>query len=1039
MTVELHMLGPLEAVRDGGVLALGGPKQRAVLARLALSSGRGVSSDALIDALWGDEVPETAAATLSAYVSRLRKVLGSDAIGRGPNGYVLDPSIGRDVDRFERLLAGDRDSSALKAAVDLWRGPFLGDLGDEPWARPEAVRLAEMRLLAVEDRFARLLDEGADAGLVPEIELELARAPLRERLWESLMLALYRAGRQADALRAYGRAAAVLGEELGIEPGDRLRRLEESILLQHPTLRVDGAVGETVAVRNNLPDRPRGFVGREVELDEIGMRLTAGVLVTIAGAGGVGKTTMAVELAHRVAPAFPGGAWWIDLAPLMSGDQVREAFLDALDLGPRPGQDPLDIVADAVGDRPTLFVIDNCEHVLATAQDAATILGERCPGSGILTTSREAMLLPGEHVVPLGPLPLPTTLQGAADNPAVRLFTRRAQATSPGFQLSSVTLPLVVEVVKRLDGIPLAIEIAASQMPMLSLRDIADGLGGRFVSLEAPGRAPRHATMTAALDWSWQLLDPGPRETLAHLGAFAGAFTVEAAGMAVGREVQSDIEELARVSLVEGPVVDSTGRHRYRLLEPTKQFARSHVPAGIDPDLAHASAYLSLAAVGDRALHSPDQVGIFKRLAADHAELTKAVAVARGRPDGGELLADLAGALWYWLTQSGHAVLAGQILTDALSVEHLPSSRRLRLLAASALVGSESSDDDIVERANEALIGARELEPADVAWVSLIAGDALTAVGEYAASEAPLLHAVEYYESQGIDWGAGWAHLRLCRTYGLTGDFATADTHLMAAETRLMAAGDLQLLAYCRLVRGNRERLTGAFESSLVFIRDARDRFVSIGQELVADECRFLEARALIDVGRWEGAIAVAEDLRTRAAREARLSSIAGAQLLIIQAFTKAGNIDEARLAAVSFERDAPAMGVDYLIPHVAVELVSLALLMEDLDAARDALAHAAALEQSQNPWTKGSVLLARARVALAGGDPEAAASEASAVLGLLPAERHPHAAVAAHAIRGLTGHAVDSLEEIERIIDGFEPGLDALTLAQIDRLRALA
>lgn len=1045
--IELRMLGPLEVVVGERLVPVGGPKQRAVLARIGLHPGIPVSQDTLMDTLWRESLPETAATTVSAYVSRLKKLLGARVLDRGPTGYFLDPgTVTRDVDRFEALLgeaAADPTArvDALKAATDLWRGPFLGDLGSEPWAQPEATRLGELRSLAMEERFIVALDDGAGPELVPELELELSRSPFRERLWEALMLALYRSGRQVDALRAFKRAALILGEDLGIEPGERLRHLEESILFQHPELLTRVELAQAVGVPNNLPGRVQPILGRDAESDSLTRRLSEERLVTLVGIGGVGKTTLALEVAHRSAASYPGGVWWVDLARLTVGSRVGDAFMDAMGLELRPGLGPIDIAASAVGDLAALFVVDSCEHLLGDAREAIRRLLATAPRSAIIATSREVLLLDGEAVAPIGPLTVPGSVDEGADNPSVRLFARRAAAAAGDFQLSSAALPLVVEIVQRLDGLPLAIEIAASQIPMMTLRDLASSLQERFASLKLQGKTPRHTTMQAALDWSWQRLDKAPRRTLAYLSAFAGPFTKEAAMLTAGEDAGEHLGVLTHLSLLEGPLeAGLDGQVRYRMLEPLKQFVKGRIPDGLDPDLAHAATFARLAEREENRLHGPAQADAFARFEGDVDEYVKAVGAVAGREDGTPLVAAIASALWYWLMQKGDATSARELLEGATASSGLNSGVRARLLAANALVGTELGDPRASEQAKELIRSAVNLPPAERAWVLLFAGDALTSLGEYLASRDPLETAASVFAEPALSWAKGWAHLRLCRSYGLAGDFAAGDAHLAAAEKHLSLAGDLQHIAYARLVRGNRDRLLGNFESSLVSIRDALNRFVVLGQELVADKCRALEIQVLMSLGRWDEAIHLSGRLEQSARVEGRPTSVPGARFLTAQALVGKGvEIVEARRVCRALARDAEELGAGHLVPLVAAELAWLHLLDGEVEKAASLGPGLEALRRSENPWSAEVGHIFDARIALRQGDRETAINAANRAVEILPIERHPHGAITGNVVAGLAGDdPVGRLRAVEDALEDFELGLDAITTRDLLELRRL-
>lgn len=1047
MPVELRLLGPIEALIGDEIVTLGGRKQLAVLARLAIAPGSAVSTAALIDAVWGDTAPDTAAATLSAYMSRLRKSLGSDVVQRGPHGYQLAvDDIQTDVSEFECLLETAESeeldpaerAKLLKEAVDIWRGPFLGEMASEPWAQPDARRLGELREAAIEQRIATMLDAGSSTELIPELELQLTRSPLREHLWEFLMLALYRSGRQADALRAYRRASTTLGEELGIEPGEQLRRLEESILLQHPELAGTGHEQDELEVPNNLPVGLSRPVGRTTESVELVQRLGDHRLVTVTGAGGVGKTTIVADVARKAVAGAPDGVWWVDLALVPRSDRVEAAFASALGAEVGAHVTTLDAVIKRLADGESLIIVDNCEHVMEGARDTVQAVLDASPNVSMLATSRERLGIDGETVLQLEPLVLPESLDDIDDNPAVELFVQRAAERSRGFRLSAALRSDVVDIVRLVDGIPLAIEIAAAQLPLFTLPQILASMRARFLELEIAGRVPRQTTMSAAIDWSWHRLDEREGETFARLAAFAGSFDAEAAGLVVGRDVEDDLGALCSKSLLVGPLPSPDGRARFRFLEPIKHYAR---PRGLDDQrsaLAHARAYVTLAEREVEHLHGALQADAFARLSADSAEVLDALGWLAEQPDQQPLLSRLAEAVWYPLFQAGSGRVIQPVLEQLSVAASVSPAARARHLAAASLVSTEVEPQRTIEIAGEALGLALDIPPEDSAWVCLLAGDALTSAGEYLASREPLERAIKHFEDTAVDWAAGWGNLRLVRALALAGDFPSADEILPIAEAQLRRADDLQMIAYTRLVVGNRERMLGRFQQGFAAASDARDRFVALGQEQVADECRFLAIRALVNLGRWETAIEDALGFveLTEAAR--RQTSEAGARLLLGQALAGAEQIDEAREVFSALERDAESLGAGDLALAASVDMVSLALLGGDIDEARGRLGSVTVLHGSESPWTVATVCIAEARVAFAANRLADAANAATEALDVGPREMHIHTAIAAHAILGRVGvDEADHLAAIDEMAAEFDVGLDPLTSRDIELLMA--
>jgi predicted ATPase/DNA-binding SARP family transcriptional activator len=549
--MEFRILGPLEVDDGTGPVRIPGAKERALLADLLVHAGRVVSADRLIDDLWGDQPPGNPANTLQGRVSALRRALGPVAgvLVTRPPGYLLELDHEQvDAARFDRLVAEARRSAArdspdaarqLDEALALWRGPALAEFADQPWAQAEAARLEELRLVAVELRAEVGLAAGRHSELVGELEALVAAHPHRERLRARLMLALYRSGRQADALRVYQETRAVLAEELGIDPSPELQRLHRGILTQDPSLDGAAAVPATPPPRN-LPERLTSFVGRELELSEVGKLVEQHRLVTITGPGGAGKTSLAVELARQLGDGWPDGVWLVELAALRDPGLVPEAVIAALGIGEEPGvasgplAAPVERLAEFVRDKGLLLVLDNCEHLAGACAELVERLLRGAPGLKVLATSREVLGVPGEVRWPVPPLAVPedaVAAEALAGFDAVRLFAERARMADPDFVLDADSGPAAAELCRRLDGMPLAIELAAARVRVLPTRELAARLHDRFRLLTGGARTadPRQRTLRATVDWSWELLEEPDRRLFRRLAVFAGGWTLDAA------------------------------------------------------------------------------------------------------------------------------------------------------------------------------------------------------------------------------------------------------------------------------------------------------------------------------------------------------------------------------------------------------------------------------------------------------------------------------------------------------------------------------
>ncbi|MET0834810.1 MAG: BTAD domain-containing putative transcriptional regulator, partial [Actinomycetota bacterium] len=566
--MEFAILGPLE-VRDGPApVRVPGAKERALLADLLVNAGRVVPADRLVEDLWGDDPPGNPANTLQGRVSALRRALGpaGGALVTRPPGYLLEAGPEQvDAGRFERLVAeataaaageGPRAARQLEEALGLWRGPALAEFADQPWAQAEAARLEELRLAATEALVELRLTAGGHAGLVGELEGLVAAHPTRERLRGQLMVALYRSGRQADALGAYQQAREVLAEELGIDPSPELQRLHHQILLQDPAL--EAAVPDRALPRHNLPERLTSLVGREGELREVAKLVEEHRLVTVTGPGGAGKTSLAVALAERLAAGYPDGVWLVELAALREPALLGEAVAAVLGLDEAAGTGTpppsrAERLASFVPDKAMLLVLDNCEHLVEACAGLARRLLEAGPRLRVLATSREVLGVPGEVVWPIPPLAVPaaaddtdagtaedarqaTAPEALAGFDAVRLFVERAASADPGFVLDAASAPVVAELCRRLDGLPLAIELAAARTRALPPVELAARLEDRFRLLAGGARAldPRQQTLRATVDWSWDLLEERDRRLLRRLSVFSGGWTVAAAEAVCG-------------------------------------------------------------------------------------------------------------------------------------------------------------------------------------------------------------------------------------------------------------------------------------------------------------------------------------------------------------------------------------------------------------------------------------------------------------------------------------------------------------------------
>jgi predicted ATPase/DNA-binding SARP family transcriptional activator len=717
--VEFRVLGPLEVVAAGQPLELGTPRQRALLGLLLVHAGVVVSCDRLLEDLWDGDPPATARHTLQGYVHRLRRTLGPDAwrLTTRPPGYQLKVSTGElDAQRFQdlatagrRALVRDDPQAAadqLAAGLGLWRGPLLADLDQVAALEAERARLEALRLTALEDRIEADLALGGHDGLVAELEALLAEHPFRERLCGQLMLALYRSGRQADALQAFHRARQVLDEELGIQPSRWLHRRQEQILLQDPVLEAPDPTPPP-RPQHHLPARRSSFVGRRRELAELQGLLRTRRLVCVTGPPGAGKTRLAVEAAASLLEAFPHGAWFVSLAEVADPELVPSAVAAALGVPELPERPAAQALNDHLRSRRLLLVLDNFEHLLPAAMALAQLL-DTAPELTVLATSRAPLRLSGEQEYPLAPLPLPRPDELAADpagNDALALFADRAAAVDPQFALSVDNAPVVAEVVARLDGLPLAIELAAARLRLFPLKELARRLSPALPQLSGgPVDHPaRQRTLRDAIAWSDQLLGPADRALFRRLGVFQGSFTLAAAeAVAQGAPVQdvaAGIATLVEASLLGRPA--GPGEPRHWMLATIRDYALEQLgAAGEDRDTAgrHARFYAGLVEQAEPELTGADQASWLERLQAEHANLQAALRWASQTGDT-DLALLTAARLWRFWQLRGHFAAGRRRLQDLLSIEGPANVPRAKALIGLAGLCYWQGDWDAAEAA----------------------------------------------------------------------------------------------------------------------------------------------------------------------------------------------------------------------------------------------------------------------------------------------------------------------------------------------------
>ncbi|MFE3119151.1 BTAD domain-containing putative transcriptional regulator [Streptomyces niveus] len=839
--MRFGVLGPLGVwTADGAPVRIPEPKVRALLACLLTHRGRPVSADRLVDDLWGPKPPNNPPGVLQTKVWQLRRALesaepgGRSLLVSRPPGYELLAAPGTvDADRFQELIAraravaGPRPRAALLGeALAVWRGPAYADFADEEFARAAADRLAEQRLTAVEEQADARLELGEHALVADELTDLVALHPLRERLRAAHLRALYLAGRQDAALRGYTELRTRLAEELGVDPGPALTALHRAILAQDPALTA-APPPTTSAARppGNVPAPLTELIGRGEAVDDVRQLLGAHRLVTLTGPGGVGKTQLALATAARLGAEFPGGVHLVELAALDPAPatvlapadrwaEVHEtvgAVIGVRDDTTRPTGAPLSPaarLAHALSDRPTLLILDNCEHLAAPVAELAGHLLKAAPALRVLATSQVPLGITGERLVEVPPLRWPEPAEGlsAADVGrfgAVELFVARATASAPRFVLDTTTLDAVVSICRRLDGIPLALEMAATRVRALGVAELAARLDDRFrlLAVGSRGAPARQRTLRAVIDWGWELLGDQERAVLRRLAVHADGCTLAAAeeccaGEAgdagdadagpAGADVLDLLARLVDSSLLvmtEGAA--GTDGPRYRMLESVAAYAAERLTESGESDALrrrHRAYYTALAERAEPHLRGHGQRRWLRRLDAENANMRAALESAVRAGDA-ECALRLVNALaWYWHLRGRNnearrsLTLALSTASEAADAPAASVAKATGWLGGVSLLLGGSADPGTEYRA---ALGPYETidDPLGQARARWFVASNLYGIGDPAPSRELIESALATFRSLDDRWGTAAALAALAFHAKLEGEFGTLRRH----------------------------------------------------------------------------------------------------------------------------------------------------------------------------------------------------------------------------------------------------------------------
>jgi len=999
------MLGSFEVRADDGVLAdVPGARLRALLIALALEPGHAVPKATLVDWIWGERPPSDAANALQRLVSRLRKALPEGSVEGRTDGYRLtvEPDA-VDAVRFERLVARARNDEdprrvrLLREALALWRGAAMQGVGLQDSAAFDAAvtRLEGLRLTATEDRFDAEVSLGHGAELVTELTDLVAAHPVRERLVAALMRALAATGRDTEALLVYQRTREALADALGVDPSPELSALHVALLRGELGRRARRWQEE--GRKTNLRAELTSFVGKDADVVAVRELIAGHRLTTLIGPGGSGKTRLATETARTLLGDLPDGAWLVELAAIGASGDVALSTLAALGLrdallSGTPNAEPVDRLIAAIREREALLILDNCEHVIESAAAFADrVLGE-CQRLRILATSREPLGITGEALWPVEPLALPegeASPREIESSPAVQLLRDRAGAVRRDlvvpYQLDGRTLSTMARVCRALDGMPLAIELAAARLRTMSLDQLANRLDDRFRLLTSGSRTalPRHRTLRAVVDWSWELLTDAERMVLRRLSVFSGGASLEAAervcaGDGVDQEqVLELLTALAEKSLL---LTEGDSAPRYRMLGTIKEYAGQRLAEAGESDLArhaHLAYFTELTETAEPHLRRAEQLEWLATLEAEHDNSGSAMSGALAAREAHAAMRLAAGAGWYWWL-GGHRAEGIELIIAATKTPGEVSDEIRAMVYALGVNfvtsgrGDEYQAEEWIHQAHRfsqrgqsrnpllALVAPLErmLQAPDAflpAWESLLDNEdpwvralARLQLGKMRImlgqggrdADAYLEMALAEFRALGERWGISFALTELAERIAARGEFAGACEYYEQAIAVVTEVGAIEDVIRMRSRQAQLYWLLGDRDSSAAAIADA---------ERYAERVTWPDALAELalskaELARWDGnaeeagqQLGVATTMLGDEAERADIRAVTHDLLGYL-----AEDLSEARAHRAAACQAATEAGHAPLIAKVLVGVADLALRRDEYEQAARLLAASA-------------------------------------------------------------------------------------------------